>query len=170
MPLRVNPTKSVYECDECGFVMTLAQIYNQSQAYLNTVHSLHNSKHAEWEKQKTFDTFVLDSTGAFWKQPLIVEKQPHKTLYLVKILSHCKITQELLQHLIGRNALVQSVEETTPPASRINTVETAVEAIVKAGYRQLAMQSHPDLGGSQETMALLNRAKKELIELLESVK
>ena len=41
------------------------------------------------------------------------------------------------------------------PADRVT------EAIVSARYRDLAAKAHPDVGGSQNTMAELNRARAE---------
>lgn len=49
---------------------------------------------------------------------------------------------------------------------RICDVDSAAAAIVAAGYRALAQEHHPDHGGSHETMAHLNEAKRQLRELL----
>ena len=40
--------------------------------------------------------------------------------------------------------------------------EPALTAAANAGYRAIATKHHPDKGGSQETMARLNRARDHL--------
>lgn len=52
----------------------------------------------------------------------------------------------------------------------IADIDSASLAIVKAGYRELAMRYHPDRGGSPEVMVLLNNAKRQLNEMLSMVK
>jgi hypothetical protein len=49
---------------------------------------------------------------------------------------------------------------------RILDVDSAAEVIVATGYRALAKEFHPDHGGSPETMALINEARRQLRELL----
>ena len=70
---------------------------------------------------------------------------------------------------IGYKVLEVNVEKESAPEP-ITNIDSAVSNIIKAGYRALAMSHHPDLGGDTNTMVILNKAKKELIELLESVK
>jgi hypothetical protein len=55
----------------------------------------------------------------------------------------------------------------SPP---ITDVDSAVEAMILTGYRALARANHPDLGGDAEVMATVNRAKKEVLDLLKSLK
>lgn len=49
-------------------------------------------------------------------------------------------------------------------------IDSAAAAIVAAGYRELAKKHHPDAGGAPETMAFLNAAKSQLVEILKAVK
>jgi hypothetical protein len=54
--------------------------------------------------------------------------------------------------------------------SNIVDIDSAAAAIVAAGYRELAKRHHPDAGGSTEAMALINAAKKQLVEILNAAK
>lgn len=56
------------------------------------------------------------------------------------------------------------------PESNITDIDSAAAAIVTAGYRELAKRYHPDAGGSAEVMALLNTAKRQLVEILAAAK
>lgn len=92
-------------------------------------------------------------------------------IYTIRIESVFVLTQKQVKTALGHGYKISSVElekeERQPP---ITTVDTAVDSIVQEGYRALARAYHPDLGGSTETMMILNRAKKELRQLLEETR
>lgn len=56
------------------------------------------------------------------------------------------------------------------PETNITDIDSAVAAIVAAGYRTLALKNHPDKGGSAAIMALLSDGKKQLTELINLIK
>lgn len=93
------------------------------------------------------------------------------TVYNVRVQSPFILTQRQVKDSLGVGFKVLSVEtDRDLPNIEIRDVDSAVEAIVKVGYRSLVRANHPDLGGFTEVTMILNRAKKELLELLESVK
>ena len=49
---------------------------------------------------------------------------------------------------------------------KITDIDSAAAAIVAAGFKALAIAHHPDKGGDAATMALINSARKQLVELL----
>ena len=52
----------------------------------------------------------------------------------------------------------------------ITDTDSAVEVMIRTGYRALARANHPDLGGDIQVMATINKAKKEILDLLENLK
>lgn len=101
-----------------------------------------------------------------------LEKEYNMTkVYNIRIQSPFILTTGQVKSKLGIGFQVLSCEtETDLPQATITDVDSAVEAIVKVGYRSLARAYHPDLGGEPEKMQTLNRAKKELLDLLASLK
>lgn len=92
-------------------------------------------------------------------------------VYTVTLQSPFILNQSQLKQRFGVGFKILSIEtEKDLPNVAISDVDSAVSAIVGVGYRSLARANHPDLGGDPEVMVILNRAKKELKELLESVR
>jgi len=61
----------------------------------------------------------------------------------------------------------------TPPVGGVSEfpdVDSAARAIVKEGFRQLAMKHHPDKGGTHATMAVLTETKHQLMQMLDLIK
>lgn len=50
--------------------------------------------------------------------------------------------------------------------AKITDIDSAAQAIISAGFRELSKVHHPDAGGPAETMVLLNQAKAQLREML----
>ncbi len=91
--------------------------------------------------------------------------------YTIRISSPFILTQMHVKKALGTGYKVSSIElEKDNNYAPITDIETAVDNIIRTGYRALARAHHPDFGGNLETMMILNKAKKELLELLESVK
>lgn len=101
----------------------------------------------------------------------LVEGKPKVAIYNIRIESLFVLTQNQVKQALGHGYKVSSVEvDKGIKPKPISSVDSAVESIVIAGYRALARAHHPDLGGDVNTMMLINKAKKELEELLASVK
>lgn len=69
-----------------------------------------------------------------------------------------------------RKAVTERALQGADPESNIVDIDGAAAAIIAAGYRELAKKHHPDAGGAAETMALLNAAKKQLVEILNAAR
>ena len=91
-------------------------------------------------------------------------------VYNIRIESPFILTQKQIKEKLGIGCHVVSVEtERDLFTPDIRDVDTAVTAMLLTGYRALARAHHPDLGGDPEVMMTLNRAKKEILDLLESL-
>ncbi len=115
--------------------------------------------------QRDFDRFSLAV------QTLENERYMSQT-YNIRINSPFILTQTQVKNKLGPGYKVLSVEAEKDLNNHlaITDVDSAVENIILVGYRALARAFHPDLGGDTETMVILNRAKKELSELLKDLK
>jgi hypothetical protein len=92
-------------------------------------------------------------------------------VYNVTVQSPFILTPRQVKEKFGIGFKVLSVEtEKDIPQVVIKDIDSAVENIIRVGYRSLARANHPDLGGDAEVMVILNKAKKEIIELMESLK
>lgn len=101
----------------------------------------------------------------------LVEGKPKVAIYNIRIESLFVLTQNQVKQALGHGYKVTSVEvDKGIKPKAISSIDNAVENIITAGYRALARAHHPDLGGDVNTMMLINKAKKELEELLASVK
>jgi hypothetical protein len=91
-------------------------------------------------------------------------------VYTIRIQSEFVLTPAEVKRKLGLGfkVLETSVEriDSIPP---INDNISAMEAIIKIGYRALARANHPDLGGDTEVMTILNRTRKELDELIKEL-
>jgi DnaJ-class molecular chaperone len=54
--------------------------------------------------------------------------------------------------------------------SEFADVDSAARAIVREGFRTLAMKHHPDKGGTHATMAMLTETKHQLMKMLDLIK
>lgn len=84
-----------------------------------------------------------------------------------------KIDALLAQRVAGWREVKAACERAlqgVDPESNIQDIDSAAGAIVAAGYRELAKKHHPDAGGAAETMALINAAKKQLVEILNAAR
>jgi hypothetical protein len=92
-------------------------------------------------------------------------------IYTIRIESPFILTQKQIKEKFGVGFHVITVETErdvyTPP---ITDTDSAVEAMIRTGYRALACANHPDLGGDIQVMATINKAKKEILDLLGSLK
>ena len=99
-----------------------------------------------------------------------IQEEEMKT-YTVRVQSQFILTPTQIKEKLGTGyKVVECIIDKDTLPDKIETVDQAVQAIIITGYRALARAHHPDLGGSTETMMILNRSKKELCELLESLK
>lgn len=91
-------------------------------------------------------------------------------VYTIRIQSDFVLTpSEVKRKLgIGYKVLDTSVEKIDHIPVIVDTI-TAMEAIIKTGYRALARANHPDIGGDGEVMMQLNKTKKELEELIKEL-
>src|ERR1017187_6826121 len=98
-------------------------------------------------------------------------KEVKKQIYNIRVESPFILTPKQIKEYLGIGYHVVSVETErdryTPP---ITNVDSASEAMVLMGYRALARANHPDLGGDAEVMKTINQAKKEILDLLKSLK
>ena len=115
-------------------------------------------------KQADFQQIAKDLNVA----EIIEEKK--KNVYNIRVESAFLLTQRQIKEYLGIGYKVISVEtEKDNPSVQITDVDSAVQAMIQTGYRALARAYHPDLGGDPEVMIKLNRAKKEITELLRSL-
>jgi hypothetical protein len=89
--------------------------------------------------------------------------------YTIRVQSPFILTQAVAKRKLGAGFKILEVNTERDDHIPIVDVDSAVKAILKTGYRALARANHPDLGGDTETMVILNRAKKELTDLLSQV-
>ncbi len=90
--------------------------------------------------------------------------------YNIKIQSPFILTQNMIKQKLGFGfQLLALVKDSDIQLRPITDVDSAVNQIVQLGYRALARAHHPDLGGNPEVMMILNRAKKELSDVLNSI-
>lgn len=102
---------------------------------------------------------------------ILVSAQAEKNTYNIRIQSPFILTTSQVKEKLGIGFKVLSVEqEKMMETVEIVDIDSAVDQIIKVGFRGLARANHPDLGGDANIMVILNRAKKELLQLLESVK
>lgn len=102
---------------------------------------------------------------------ILEEEQNMTQIYNVRVQSSFILTQNQVKAKLGTGYKVLEVSaEKESSQVQITDVDSAMENIVLAGYRALARAHHPDLGGDTETMVILNRTKKELLDLLKEIK
>ena len=91
--------------------------------------------------------------------------------YQITVRSRFILTQGAVKSALGIGYQVLSVELGKDASNLpIIDVDSAAMAIVNTGYRALARAYHPDLGGNPEVMKTLNQTKRELVDLLKSLK
>lgn len=91
--------------------------------------------------------------------------------YMVRVKSPFILSPNQVKEKLGIGYKVLEVNlERDFKFKPIKDVDSAVEMMIQTGYHALVRANHPDLGGDPAVMSLLTRAKKELTELLESVK
>ena len=92
-------------------------------------------------------------------------------IYNIRIESPFILTQRQIKEKFGVGFHVITVEtERDIYTPHITDTDSAVEAMIHTGYRALARANHPDLGGDIQVMATINKAKKEILDLLGSLK
>ena len=91
-------------------------------------------------------------------------------IYNIRVESRFLLTQRQIKEKLGIGYKVVSVEtEKDSQTPEITTVDNAVISMILTGYRALARATHPDLGGDVEKMMILNKAKREVLDLLKSL-
>jgi hypothetical protein len=91
-------------------------------------------------------------------------------VYTVNIESRFVLTQTQLKEALGLGYRITSIEcEKDNLVNAIINVDSAAMTIIQTGYRALARAYHPDLGGDENVMKILNQTKKELIDLIKSL-
>jgi hypothetical protein len=91
-------------------------------------------------------------------------------IYTVNIESRFILTQTQIKEALGLGYRIISIEyEKDNSTSPIVNVDSAAMTIIQTGYRALARAYHPDLGGDENIMKILNQTKKELIDLIKSL-
>lgn len=109
--------------------------------------------------------------------------KPKQQVYSIRIESPFILTQRQIKEKLGIGFKVVSVETEKDLSTKpIIDVDSALAALIQTGYRALARANHPDLSASDDTesisdkearaerMMLINRAKKEINELLDSLR
>lgn len=92
-------------------------------------------------------------------------------IYNIRLQSPFLLLPNQVKEKLGIGYKVLSIEiENELAVPDITDIDSAVEAIVKVGYRSLARANHPDLGGDVWVMSIINKAKSELLQLLKEVK
>ena len=92
-------------------------------------------------------------------------------IYNIRLQSPFLLLPNQVKEKLGIGYKVLSIEiENELAVPDITDIDSAVEAIVKVGYRSLARANHPDLGGDVRVMSIINKAKSELLQLLKEVK
>lgn len=91
-------------------------------------------------------------------------------IFTIKLESQFIPTPTMVKAKLGLGYKVLTVEVEKEWSKPITDVNSAVDAILYTGFRALARANHPDLGGNAEVMVILNRAKKELADLIKEVR
>jgi hypothetical protein len=75
-----------------------------------------------------------------------------------------RVPDDYIQYMIESNekSLKMFKAESERRASVVDAKLPMMERIIQAGYRQLAMQNHPDKGGSGKMMQDINAAHEKL--------
>ena len=132
-----------------------------------------------WEVVNILDITHLSSEEAFEyiKQHAQEAEEEYMTpntkqqIYNIRIESPFILTQKQIKEKFGVGFHVVTVEtEKDIYTPHITDTDSAVEAMIRTGYRALARANHPDLGGDIQVMATINKAKKEILDLLGSLK
>jgi hypothetical protein len=89
-------------------------------------------------------------------------------IYTINVRSRFILTQQQIKKSLGVGYEVLSIE-TAKDVLPIIDIDSAAQAIINTGYRALARAYHPDLGGNENTMKVLNQTKRELMDLLKSI-
>jgi hypothetical protein len=101
----------------------------------------------------------------------VCETKTKKQVYNIRVESPFILTQRQIKEYLGIGYKVVSVEtERDLYTPEITSIDNAVTSMILTGYRALARAHHPDLGGDPEKMMIINKAKKEVLDLLESLK
>lgn len=101
----------------------------------------------------------------------IGQKNMTEQTYSINIKSRFILTQTAVKRAFGPGFQILSVEiQKDASQLPIIDVDSAALAIIQTGYRALARAYHPDLGGSEEIMKILNKCRTELKELVESLR
>jgi hypothetical protein len=91
--------------------------------------------------------------------------------YTINVKSRFILTQSAAKRAFGPGFHILSVEVQKDASELpIIDIDSAALSIIQTGYRALARAHHPDLGGSEETMKILNKCRTELKELVESLR
>lgn len=91
-------------------------------------------------------------------------------IFTIKLESQFIPTPTMVKQKLGIGYKVLAVEVEKEASVAITSVDSAVDAMIKTGYRALVRAFHPDFGGDPEVMVVLNRAKKEVDDLLKEVR
>ena len=82
-------------------------------------------------------------------------------IYTINISSRFILTQSQVKQALGIGYKILSVEQAKDADDfPVVNVDTAAEAIIKVGFRALAMAYHPDRGGDEEKFKILNQTKE----------
>jgi hypothetical protein len=142
---------------------------------------------ANWKRILFYHKFggVIEKgrDSVFWmieNEDLLGAEQPNKEddikmadqrKFTITLESQFIPTPTMVKNKLGTGYKVIAVElEREYPKDAISDVDSAVAAILYTGYRALARANHPDLGGNAEIMMVLNKAKKEIDDLLKSLR
>jgi hypothetical protein len=92
-------------------------------------------------------------------------------VYNIRIQSQFILTPRYVKDKLGIGFKILETEvEKEVSITKIEKTEDAVDQALRIGFRALARAHHPDLGGDAEVMQIINRAKKEMAELLNAVR
>ena len=123
-------------------------------------------------KLKTKTDITLAIKAITEREDYMTEMKKTKTqVYNIRVESPFILTPKQIKEYLGIGYHVVSVETERDLATpKIHSVDSAVDAMIITGYRALARAYHPDLGGDPEVMMTLNKAKKEIQDLMRSLR
>jgi hypothetical protein len=181
--VRLTPLRWVCICGNTRIIATDSRCeFCRVQIRNNTVQGARDAWRYpgvdNWETVNILNVTHLSSEEAFkYITQHAQEAQKYMTpntkqqIYNIRIESPFILTQRQIKEKFGVGFHVITVEtERDIYTPHITDTDSAVEAMIRTGYRALARANHPDLGGDIQVMATINKAKKEILDLLGSLK
>lgn len=167
-----NTAKSrrcTYKCKQCTLTEQYPNIYNAERiAQLHYFGTGHLCEVGIMSPEGKINSTLGDI--GYTRTIQINDQGKTQHVYNIRIQSPYFMTQGQIKRALGVGFNVLSLEaERDLPDVEITNIDDAYKAIIQTGFRALARAHHPDLGGDPDKMVLINRAKKELKEILDTL-